>query len=125
MLFSALFNAVCLHNAYFLLLTFSYAFCFHALSCVIDTVCLFQILFCFIIIKIIIIIIKNETNVIQGATLLRSLQAGVYTCNASHSPPVTWVAEFYLLLFPLVSWSLSFKFFTINSHCILSLHNVL
>ena len=37
MLFSASFNAVCLYNAYFLPLTFAAAFCFHALSWVIDT----------------------------------------------------------------------------------------
>ena len=43
MLFAALSNAVCLHNAYFLLLIFVNAFCFHALSWFIDTVCLFQV----------------------------------------------------------------------------------
>ena len=37
MLFAALFNAACLHNGYFLPLTFANAFCFHALSWVIDT----------------------------------------------------------------------------------------
>ena len=31
MLFAVLFNAVCLHNAYFLPLIFANAFCFHAL----------------------------------------------------------------------------------------------
>ena len=36
MLLASLFNAVCLHND-FLPLTFSNAFCFHALSWVIDT----------------------------------------------------------------------------------------
>ena len=36
-LFAALFNSVCLYNAYFLPLTFANAFCFHALSWVIDT----------------------------------------------------------------------------------------
>ena len=41
MLFAALFNAVCLHNAYFLPSTFA-----NALSWVIDTVCSFQILSC-------------------------------------------------------------------------------
>ena len=46
MLFTALFNAVCLYNAYFLQLTFAKPFCFHALSLVIDTVCLFKILVC-------------------------------------------------------------------------------
>ena len=46
MLFAALFNAVCLYNAYFLPLTFANAFCFHALSWFGDTLCLFQILFC-------------------------------------------------------------------------------
>ena len=45
MLFAALFNAVCLYNAYFLPLIFDNAFCLHSLSWVIDTVCLFQILF--------------------------------------------------------------------------------
>ena len=44
MLLTALFNAVCLYNAYFLLLIFANAFSFHALSWVIDIVCLFQIL---------------------------------------------------------------------------------
>ena len=33
---------------YYIILTFANAFCFHALSWVIDTVCLFQILFCII-----------------------------------------------------------------------------
>ena len=39
MLFAALYNAVCLHNAYFLflLLIFENAFRFHALSWFIDT----------------------------------------------------------------------------------------
>ena len=46
MLSVALFNAVCLRSAHFLRLTFVNAFCFHALSWVIDTVCLFQILSC-------------------------------------------------------------------------------
>ena len=32
MLFAVLSNAVCLHNAIFLLLIFANAFCFHALS---------------------------------------------------------------------------------------------
>ena len=32
MLFAALSNAVCLHNASFLLLIFAISFCFHALS---------------------------------------------------------------------------------------------
>ena len=45
MLFAALLNTVCLHNA-FLPLTFSKAFCFHALSWFSDTICLFKILFC-------------------------------------------------------------------------------
>ena len=44
MLFAALSNAVCLHNAIFLLLIFQNACCFHALSWFIDTlVCLFQV----------------------------------------------------------------------------------
>ena len=38
MLLAALSNAVCLHNAFF-----ANAFCFHALSWFIDTVCLFQV----------------------------------------------------------------------------------
>ena len=42
---AALSNAVCLYNA-FLLLIFANAFCFHTLSWFIDTVCLFQVLFC-------------------------------------------------------------------------------
>ena len=46
MLLAALFNAVCLHNAYFLHLTFANTISFHALSWVIDKVCLFQILPC-------------------------------------------------------------------------------
>ena len=46
MLFAALFTAVCLHNAYFLPMTFANAFCFNALSWVIDTVCLLRILVC-------------------------------------------------------------------------------
>ena len=33
-LFAALFNAVCLHDGYFLPLTLANAFCFHALNCV-------------------------------------------------------------------------------------------
>ena len=37
MLLIDLFNAVCLHNAYFLLLIFENAFGFHALSWIIDT----------------------------------------------------------------------------------------
>ena len=37
MLFTALFSAVCLCNAYFLLSTFANAFCFYALSLVIET----------------------------------------------------------------------------------------
>ena len=36
MLFAALCNAVCLHNA-FLLFIFANAFCYHVLSCFIDT----------------------------------------------------------------------------------------
>ena len=49
MLFAALSNADCLYNAFFLFLLpmiFANAFCFHALSWFIDTVCLFQVLFC-------------------------------------------------------------------------------
>ena len=46
MLSAALSNAVCFYIAFFLPLTFSSAFCFHASFWVIDTVCLFQILFC-------------------------------------------------------------------------------
>ena len=42
MLFAALFNAVCLYKASFFLF-FANAFCFHALSWFIDTVCLFQV----------------------------------------------------------------------------------
>ena len=41
MLLAALPNTVCLHND-FLLLIFANAFCFHALSPFVDTVCLFQ-----------------------------------------------------------------------------------
>ena len=37
MLLAALSNAVCLYNAFFLLLIFANAFCFHALSWFIDT----------------------------------------------------------------------------------------
>ena len=37
MLFAASSNAVCLHNAFFLLVIFANAFCFHALSWFIDT----------------------------------------------------------------------------------------
>ena len=37
MLFAVLSNAVCLHNAFFLLLIFANAFYFHALSWFIDT----------------------------------------------------------------------------------------
>ena len=37
MLFAALSNAVCLHNAFSLLLINANAFCFHALSWFIDT----------------------------------------------------------------------------------------
>ena len=46
MLFAALSNVVCLHDAFFLrflLLIFPSAFCFHALSWFIDIVCLFQV----------------------------------------------------------------------------------
>ena len=43
MLFAAFSNAVCLYNVFFLLLIFANAFCFHALSWFIDTVCLFQV----------------------------------------------------------------------------------
>ena len=35
--FAALFNVVCLYDAYFLPMIFANAFCFHALSLVIDT----------------------------------------------------------------------------------------
>ena len=47
-LLAALSNAVCFHNAFFLFLPliFANAFCFHALSWFIDTVCLCQVLFC-------------------------------------------------------------------------------
>ena len=41
MLFAALSNAVCLHNAFFFAIDFYKCFLFHALF--IDTVCLFQI----------------------------------------------------------------------------------
>ena len=37
MLFAALFNAICLYNAFIMPLTFSNAFCFHSLSWVNDT----------------------------------------------------------------------------------------
>ena len=37
MLHAALSNSVCLHDAFFLLLTFANAFCVHALSWFIDT----------------------------------------------------------------------------------------
>ena len=37
MLFAALFNAVCLYNAFILLLILANAFCFHALSWFVDT----------------------------------------------------------------------------------------
>ena len=51
MLFAALTNAVCLHNASFLPLISANAFYFHALSLFIDTVCLFPsctvLLICF------------------------------------------------------------------------------
>ena len=43
MLLAALSNAVWLHNVFFLLLIIANAFCFHALSWFIDTVCLFQV----------------------------------------------------------------------------------
>ena len=43
MLFAALSNAVCLYDAFFLLLIFANDFRFHALSWFIDTVCLFQV----------------------------------------------------------------------------------
>ena len=45
MLFAALSNAACLHNAFFSL-TFANDFCFHTLSWGIDTAFLFKILFC-------------------------------------------------------------------------------
>ena len=45
MLFAALYIAVCLYDAYFFAIIFANAFCFCALSWVIDTVRLFQILF--------------------------------------------------------------------------------
>ena len=45
MLFAALSNAICLCNIYFLSLTFANAFCFHAVSWVIDTVCLLKYYF--------------------------------------------------------------------------------
>ena len=41
MQFTALFNAVCLYDAFFPLI-FANAFCFQALSWVVDTVCLFR-----------------------------------------------------------------------------------
>ena len=43
MLFAALSNAVCLDNASFFILIFANAFCFHAMSWFIDTVCLFNV----------------------------------------------------------------------------------
>ena len=44
MLFAALSNAVCSYNvSFFSLLIFENAFCYHALSWFIDTVCLFQV----------------------------------------------------------------------------------
>ena len=46
MLFAALFNSVCLSNAYFIYFYFCKCFFFHTLSWVIDAVFLFQILFC-------------------------------------------------------------------------------
>ena len=45
MLFTALFNAVCLHSVFFLYLTFGNAFCVHALSWVIDTAFYFKYYF--------------------------------------------------------------------------------
>ena len=45
MLFAGLCNAVCILRI-FLPLIFANAFCFHALSWIIDTFCLFKILFC-------------------------------------------------------------------------------
>ena len=44
MLFAALSNAVCLHNASFLPMISVIAFYFHVLSWFIDTVCLFHVL---------------------------------------------------------------------------------
>ena len=41
---AALFIDACLHNACFCPLILANAFCFHAMSCVTDTACLFQIL---------------------------------------------------------------------------------
>ena len=46
MMFAALSNAVCLYNASFLPLICANAFHFHALSWLIDTVCLFHALIC-------------------------------------------------------------------------------
>ena len=46
MLFAALSNAVCLHNASFLPMISANAFYFHVLSWFIDTVCLFYVLIC-------------------------------------------------------------------------------
>ena len=46
MLFSALHNAVCLHNASSLPMISANAFYFHVLSWFIDTVCLFHVLIC-------------------------------------------------------------------------------
>ena len=50
MLFAALFNAVCLHNAYFFAIDFANSFLLltNTLSWITDTVCIFQILFCII-----------------------------------------------------------------------------
>ena len=45
MLFAVLSNAVCLYNAFFPLI-FANVLCSHGLTLVIDTVCLFQVLFC-------------------------------------------------------------------------------
>ena len=47
-LLDALSDAVCLHIAYFFAIDFNICFCLHALSWFIDTVCLFQIIFCII-----------------------------------------------------------------------------
>ena len=45
MLIAVLSNAICLHNAYFFAIDYMNAFIFQALSWVIDTDCLLQILF--------------------------------------------------------------------------------
>ena len=62
MLFAALSNAVCLHNAFFIFLPliFANAFCLHGMSWFIETVCLFHALICIMHIAFSLLVFPNS-----------------------------------------------------------------